>query len=265
MMSAVSWTGSDEGYGPWLRAQQALHRNIDTICDAWPHALNDVDAIGYGTGRTYDGTSRGGSELTGVEAAAEQLLERGSPAVAFIAELADVVVDLTRQSSHPDGHPWTPSNARRPLHDAVDELMGELPPERHWPAGPRGLLRRVERLASSAELWWPHQPLRKGQVVDGVTVGERGNQAELCHLCQIPVVSGRDSYGNPILKRDAHGNPYHSVPCYFQMWRSRGGNRKADPCTVDGCDRPQHAKNLCQAHYSRFHRTGVIGGQVGIG
>jgi hypothetical protein len=45
------------------------------------------------------------------------------------------------------------------------------------------------------------------------------------------------------------------------------GNRKykpGEPCTIDGCDRPILAKNLCSTHYTRFRYTGDVGVDVPI-
>jgi hypothetical protein len=270
-----------DGLDAWDRTRLSLHADVDTICDAWPHAAADLDAVGWKSRPTRlpgaavgDGTTDtptglgghegggGGGELTSVEAAAEVLLTRASPAVAFIAEVGDVVSDLTRESRHPNGNAWTAVNSRGPMHVAVDALMRELPRGRTWPAGPLDMVRRVERLASAAARWWPRPP-KKGDVVGGVTVGERGNRAQVCALCELPVVSGRDGNGRPLMRQDADGSAFHA-DCYYarKLTPLRAGRRKS--CAIDGCEKPAHAKELCQSHYSRWIRTGVLGGSVGV-
>lgn len=270
----------DAGLGSWERTQRSLHRDIDIICAAWREALLDLGAIGFKsrtrlagasvgdgssdspTGGGYE-SGGGGGELTCVEAAAESLLVRQSPATAFIAEVGDVVIDLTCESSHPSGNAWTWSNAAPSMHQGVDRLMAELPPGRRWPDGPLEMVWRVERLASKGAHWWPTQPLRKGEVVAGVTVGERGNLSEMCALCELPVVSGRDENGQPLLKQDADGTSFHA-DCFYarKLIPLRAGRRPE--CSVEGCGRPVHARGWCHAHYNRWRQTGVIGGQVGV-
>lgn len=256
----------DDGLPVWERNKASLHRDIDAICRVWPHALTDYQAIGF---RSHPYDSAGGQSgfvvkdeygndefvpATGVEMAA---LGSPSPAVAWLAEMGDLVIDLLLVSRAPDGSPWTAVNAREPMHEEVDHLIDQLQPGKTWPEGEMDLILRIERLANKGRRWWPTQP-RKGETIHGVTVGERGNQAEECALCGLPVVSGRDDNGNPLLKRDAAGRFFHAS-CYYDYWRENTGT-----CQIEGCDRPSHARGWCQGHYSRWRRTGVIGGNVGV-
>lgn len=62
---------------------------------------------------------------------------------------------------------------------------------------------------------WPAPP-GKGANVNGTTIGDRNNTTELCALCQIPVLGGRD---DPIRRID--GQPYHAKTCWWTVHRQR--------------------------------------------
>jgi hypothetical protein len=40
---------------------------------------------------------------------------------------------------------------------------------------------------------------------------------------------------------------------------------KGDPCTIEGCDRPQVARGWCHAHWSRWQRNGDVRADLPIG
>lgn len=227
----------DDDLPSWERTRNSLLRSVDHILAAWPCALNDIAAIGYGTGRSYDGSGGGGGlrveilpasgdqpavyeiiPATGVELAAL----RPSRGAGWIAQLGDLIIDLCRSSHHPSGVPWTPTNARDPMRREVEALMLELPAGKHWPAGPAELVKRIEILASTGDHWWPRQPPKKGSVVAGVTIGERANTVETCGLCQQPVTGTRS---DPIRRID--GNPFHKSPCWYTVTSDRQGRATA--------------------------------------
>jgi len=72
----------DEGCTPAERHRRALVRAVDRISQAWPRALEDVDARGFPTGRGYDSPGRG-SDNTSVEAAALKLCQ----AIVWLAQV----------------------------------------------------------------------------------------------------------------------------------------------------------------------------------
>lgn len=207
---ADTTSNPDDDTDTWQRTRNALHRNTTAILTTWQHAQVDLDAIGFPTSTLRDGPG-GGSELTTVEAAADQLTR--NRAVAWIAELADLIIDLCRSSHAPDGTPWNPTNTRQPLHQAAEDLAHELPKGRHWPAGPLELVQRIDRLAATGKHWWPTRPTR-GTVVAGVTIGARGNTIETCGLCNKPVTGG---HNDPI--RRINQVPYHGKSCWYNATR----------------------------------------------
>lgn len=190
------------------RIRSCAHRDVQRVCAAWEPALLDARARGFGSGRSYDGAPRGGGELTAVEAAAI----RPDFATAWIAELGDVLVEFLC----PDVGVYSMQTRIAVFHDQVDELMDSAN-HRVW----NHATLRLRRLAASADAHWPERP-QKGQVVGGVTVGERGNVSQVCVECGDPVVSGRDEHGQPLLRSDKDGNAFHGAgPGCYWTWRRR--------------------------------------------
>lgn len=58
----------------------------------------------------------------------------------------------------------------------------------------------------------------------------------LCHACT------RDVFAAGLCRR------------HYQQAR----RRRMPTCTVDGCDRPQHARDWCETHYRRWYRHGDV-------
>jgi hypothetical protein len=192
-------TTPDDHLSPQQHTRQALHRAIDRVCDSWPHALCDAEARGY-TSAGY-GNTRGTAELTSVEAAAS----RPCRAVAWIAELGDILIALDLIQGEQSLQRMTATAVRQKLHYRADKV--------HWqhPA-----ITRIIGLANKAALWWPTQPPTRGTRVGTVTVGERGNQVEQCGLCGDTVAGG---HGDPIRRID--GQAFHGKSCWFTVMRSR--------------------------------------------
>lgn len=174
----------------WTR--DALRSDVEHICQAWPHVLLDVEAIGFPRAVGADRErGHGDAEFTTTEAAGVALAENPSGvaarAVAWLAELGDVVIDLCRRDHAPDGRPWDHDNALGPMRQAVDELVAELEGERkrRYRDGPLGLAQRINRLANKGAEWWaaPAKP-------KAAPVGVREGQ-EVCGLCELPITPGR--------------------------------------------------------------------------
>lgn len=263
----------DEGMSPWERVRRCAHRDIDRICTAWPRALNDAQARGWGTGRTYDGASRSGASIlvdderipvTSVEAAALE----PSFAVAWIAELADVLHECRRGGGYglrldherAPGVPWTGSNACKAMHDALEALM--IAPDRQawrWAERTTARLRHLARLAFR---WEP--PPKQGETVGGVTVGARGNLVEDCTACGMPAPTGRDEHGRPLVRRRGSDGAIFHTSCYYDLAATPLKAGRRGTCKAEGCDLPVRTSGLCQSHYNRWRSTGIIGGPIGI-
>lgn len=195
----------------------ALHRAADLVCDTWPAALSDIDVIGFPPSTMPAG--RGGGDSSSVETA----ILNPSVAVGWVAELHDVILKVLTAAwpGSAVGIVWEPDRVRPVLHGAIDELKAS-----GWTLDdlvdfdPRSPNHRrdvfgLERLADAAARSWP-APARTGHNVDGVTVGARGNQTEICALCELPVAGG---HGDPIRRID--GQPYHGRSCWFTVHRQR--------------------------------------------
>lgn len=193
--------------------RRALHRSVDRVCDAWPHARLDADARGFPSGGGGRGPVGGHSDPTPGAALAEHGAD--GHAVAWLAQFHDVVTAMLEPGSRVV---WEPEAVRRLLHPAVEELIAG------WP-GEHEVVDALHQLADLAGLWWPKDP-KVGQRVGGVTVGRRGNDVEVCALCKEPVVTGRSVSGQPLTRR-IDGEPYHNLAegshgaCWWQVWRSR--------------------------------------------
>jgi hypothetical protein len=192
------------------RTRRSLHRSVDRIIVAWPHALVDASARGYSRpsdqGRTCDV-----SDPTGNSAC------RPDRAVVWLVELRAVVVKLTDVDPSGWGEDWTDDVIRgliaMVLHRRVERLQDEF-----W-------IVRVIGLANRAAMFWPTPPA-KGDVVKGVTVGQRGNSVEMCGLCGEPAPGGRNDDGQLLVRR-LDGVAFHAVAepgrsaCFWQVWRQR--------------------------------------------
>lgn len=197
----------------WELTRRALHTAVDWVCYAWPKALNDAAAVGYaGSVRPPDG--RGGGILDYPDPTGSTAMLAGR-AAGWLAELGDLVVRLLASPGEAVSQARaarTPRSAST-LHAAVEKLCHDRPPDREKVA------RSVIDLGNRAHAWWPPPP-KSGQLVEGVTVGQRGNLVETCALCQDPVAGGHQ---DPIRRID--GAPFHAKSCFYTVWR----HRKAKP------------------------------------
>lgn len=208
--------------------RQAMHSAVDKICRAWPQVVTDSAVCdGFGAGRGYDGTSRGGGESSAVEAAALS----GLRASAWIAELHDVTQRIFEAASIKRRTPTSPAELGPIVHHAVDRIVGTWTLDDLIDFDPQSPNFRRDvfglyRLADRTERWWPTPTdLRAGEVVDGVTVGRRGNQVHVCDLCGQPVAGGR---ADPVrYVPDPTGGPdkiLHKSPCWY-TYKSDRENR----------------------------------------
>jgi hypothetical protein len=84
-----------------------------------------------------------------------------------------------------------------------------------WLADARRWADRAIIIANQAMFLWP--PLAaKGDTVAGITVGQRGNNIEVCGLCAQPVSGG---HNDPI--RRINGLPFHGKSCWYTVTRNR--------------------------------------------
>lgn len=199
---------------------RAMHRSVDVVCDAWPRASEDVQAIGFPSA-VMQPRSHATAELTSVEAAAVRGLRFGD-AVGWIAELHDVAFALLAAGwpNRSFSIDWTPVGLRPVLHTAVDRIAAGWTLDDLVDFDPRSANYRSDvfglgRLAGRALRYWPPPPPR-GSREGGVTVGERSSSVETCGLCGDPVVGGRN---DPIRRID--GQAFHGKSCWFTVTRQR--------------------------------------------
>lgn len=106
--------------------------------------------------------------------------------------------------------------------DPTAGMAGFPEPARGWLSDLEDVRRRLYQLADDAARLWPMKA-KLGMVVDGVTVGRRGNDVEMCGLCRQPAPSdGRDGNGRPLVHKVPVGDGHvmlHRSPCYDRVWR----------------------------------------------
>jgi hypothetical protein len=170
------------------QAKIALRR----ICEAWSTAHEAAVAFACAGGSFGEGRSSKGdhSDATGNKAMQHDTA----------AEWLNDVRALLRD--------FRPENERRYV-KALTYLVEKWPP-----VAPKVLDRLIE-LSSVAAREWPPKPL-KGEVIDGVKVGERITTLETCAECKGGIVGGAI---DPIRRLD--GKPYHLAPCYHTVRRRR--------------------------------------------
>jgi hypothetical protein len=188
-----------------------MHQAVDLIAKGWPYALADCDVLSAAPnlrGRAYDGDGRQ-AQGDHADPTAEQALtafERhqlaAGPAAGWLAELADVQwMFLDRCLTGPVGFAAA-------MHALLDRTPTGWAP---------GAVQRLFRLADDSYRWWLARP-KAGSRLAGVTVGERGNDVEVCGLCTEPVAGGAS---DPIRRID--GQAFHKSPCWYQVTMDRAG------------------------------------------
>jgi hypothetical protein len=180
--------------------RRALHRAVDRIIVAWPHAQTDSRARGY-ISSNYEQPGNTGS--ASVETAA---LQR-SHADEWLGELRAIWTELTHIGELPEmygANDTTRGLTAMLFHKRVDQLT-------HEPT-----ITRIIVLGNKAAAWWPTTPT-KGDTIAGVTIGARTNSIEECGLCGKPVIGG---HHDPIRRID--GQAFHRTPCWYAAAMSRG-------------------------------------------
>lgn len=219
--------------------KKALLHAVDIVCDTWPRAISDLEAIGFPRGRSFDAAPGGGGSIvvadengqpdrvpaTGVEIVALN----AHAAVGWVAELHDVTVRLL-QAANPAAGVWpvppTPAGLSTVLRGAVGHICATWQLDDIIDADPDSPNHRRDvfglyRLADNGRRNWPPPP-KKGDRAGEVTVGERGNQVETCAGCGDPIGGGR---ADPLKRID--DDPFHvknaaGYWCYHAALRSRG-------------------------------------------
>ncbi len=177
----------------------AVKRDLRLICSAWSVALGESESISFGTaGDGGGGAPSDEAEMTFRSRNAENWIAEVKPTLALLLKLADGSVPGERTWTGP----FDPPKLVGSFCAAADDLVDV------WPMRIDRVWRKLSRLASIAAKHWPATP-KKGQVVDGVKIGDRGNFTEMCTEC------GSSIGGNaadPVARID--GKPYHRKPCY---------------------------------------------------
>lgn len=197
-------TDPDDHLTPHERTRRSMHRAVDNIARAWPLAVEDANARGYPSAVMQPHT--GGSESTSVESAAL----RPSRAVAWLAELYDVQNLLFTNTAGHSYVLYTPSVFQQHAHAYVERML------RQWMPQTEQTIRRTITLANKAQLWWPPTPV-KGATIQGVSVGQRGNDVQICAYCDEPVAGGAQ---DPLRRID--DDVFHKSPCWYAASVSRG-------------------------------------------
>lgn len=207
----------------------AQRRALDLCLRAWPVVHTECDAAVFGPGRAGGGSGGGHESDPTCSAATTGTVDRTKGPAAWMAEWGDWLLDLHRlqASAGPRVLSWSPTAVSvwawptlRPVVAQVEQA-GTARSRRDAGAV---LLARLGRLADRASLYAPRAPSR-GQMVGGVTVGERTNTTERCVECGDPILCTAE---DPVKRLD--GQPLHlrarpgvdsRSACYWLAWRRR--------------------------------------------
>ena len=186
--------------------REALHRAIEVICLAWTSAKESESSWGYSSGKGFDGA---GSSHVGSDMAVAGPALQGNDSSKWLDNASETLTsllacaDATQSGRSPRWTgPFWPPKMQRTFCEAADEMVAL------WPARCERIFNRLYQLADTAAREWPATPAI-GQEIDGIKVGERLPQIEVCAECRGPVAGGA---ADPI--RRLEGIPYHKEPCY---------------------------------------------------
>lgn len=223
------------------RITEVVEQDVRRICRAWPLAVDEASVRGYrsnGGGVVptevrvdpSDPLHTRRSALTSAKPAAfgdptgSDAL-RDDLAMRWLTDARTSLLFLLATSAMqaPGERRWSgafdPHKLEGSLCMAARDIV-EL-----WPMRVQGLLDKISRLAFDAAKAWPPTP-RKGDVIDGVTVGGKSTTVEDCTECGGPIAGGA---GDPLARID--GRPYHRTPCYQTVWQ-RNRRRAGDDSRV---------------------------------
>ncbi len=169
--------------------------SISRISKSWIEALKAADAFPMSrTGESGGRRSSDASDPTGNAAM------RFDVAAKWISEVRRLLPGFTPAHRH---------QYDRSVSRMIDR----------WPPAASKVLDELVRLANVAAKEWPDTP-RRGQMVDGVKVGEKTPTVETCVECKGPISGGAL---DPIARID--GKPFHRKPCYQTVWQR---NKRAE-------------------------------------
>lgn len=207
--------------------QAALCRALGTICDGWDSAMEEAAARGYSqhspgprsvqraTGKSFwdqlnartitpakEGPSYREDDVTSSAAlipdfAGEWITQATLHLKVLLSASPADAVGESRWNG-----PWYPPALRSTFREAAEDLV------RLWPMGCERLTQRIHMLANEAARRWPPKP-KANEVIDGVKVGGRYVEAEVCTECGGPIAGGA---ADPIRRID--GRPFHKRPCF---------------------------------------------------
>ena len=189
---------------------------IQTICRSWDDANEAV------TARGYSGSGDGSPVVMTSHVSDPTFSAALQPEAAddWIRRCKGVLTLLLRSSAESVGRnrwsgPFYPPTLESTFVACAWDLI-EL-----WPVNFGALIDRIYDLADQAKREWPEKP-KPGQTIDGVEVGKRKNQVEICVECKGPVMGDAS---DPLARID--GRPYHRKPCYQTVWQRQKRKRGA--------------------------------------
>jgi hypothetical protein len=118
-----------------------------------------------------------------------------------------------------DGSRSTDEGALNP----VESWSQKADPASEWLAEYAEMRAHLTRLANLARYHYGYDPDRGHADEKNLTPRPRGQQVEICVWCTDPAPPGRDSTGQPLLRR-VDGHPIHASPCY---WTAATAARRA--------------------------------------
>ena len=202
------------------RLRDDLSSSIRTICGAWDLAQWDAASRGYPAGSLGNvGSSSDTSDPTFAAAChpdhADDWIRRTTKYTLVLLRASAA----TSRGERAWTGPFSPPAMTETLVLCASDLV-EL-----WPTNFGSLVLRLHDLSDQARKNWPPKP-RRGEVVDGVKVGERTSNVETCTECKGPIAGGAPE------TRRIDGKPYCIRPCWETARKrkqraARGGTRPA--------------------------------------
>ena len=183
-----------------------LSTAIRTICGAWELARWDAASRGYPAGSL--GNIGSSSDTSDPTFAAATRPDYADDWIRRVTKYSLVLLRASGATNHERRWtgPFSPPAMTETLVLCSSDLV-EL-----WPMNFGSLILRFYDLSDQAKKQWPPTP-RKGEVVDGVKVGERASSVVPCTECGEPIAA---TAADPLARID--GKPYHRTPCYNTVY-----------------------------------------------